>query len=101
MIGVTVFVVAILIIAIWVIIELKRFKHKVFAIILIALILFTYISFSVKLNQYDLDLKTIPGITNATKLYFTWLGSAFKNLISITTYAIRMDWKGNETTKIE
>ena len=38
--GVMFFVVAVAVIAIWILIEAKRMKHKIFAIFLIALILF-------------------------------------------------------------
>jgi len=96
-IGVTLFVIGILIIAIWLIIEVKRFKHKALAVFLIALILFTYFSFTATLKGKDLDLKTISGLTTATKLYFTWLGSMFVNLKTITTNEIKMNWKSNET----
>jgi len=96
-IGTTLLVVSILIIAIWVVIEVKRLKHKLFAIFLIALILFTYISFTVTLKGQDIDLKTISGMATAGKLYFSWLISVTGNLKTITTNAISMDWKGNET----
>jgi len=97
-IGVTLFVIAVLIIAIWVIIEVKRFRHKLFAIFLIILILFTYLSFTAVLKGKDVDLKSVSGITEAGKLYFVWLGSVFTNLRSITTHAIDMDWKDNNRT---
>jgi MFS superfamily sulfate permease-like transporter len=90
--GITLFIVAVLIIAIWVIIEVKRLRHKIFAIFLIALILFTYISFTVTLKSQDIDMTTIPGVTAASKLYVSWLASAFNNLKSITTQAIGLDW---------
>lgn len=97
-IGVTVLVVAVLIIAIWVIIEVKRFRHKLFAIFLIILILFTYLSFTAVLKGKDLNLASFSGIKEAGKLYVTWLGSIFGNLKSITTHAIDLDWKHiNET----
>ena len=97
-IGTTLFVIAILIVAIWVVIEIKRFRHKVFAIFLIALILFTYLSFTVVIKKHDVDLKTVPGMIDASKLYFSWLGSVFGNLKSITTSAIKMDWKSANQT---
>ena len=95
--GIALFVISILVIAIYVLIELKRLRHKMFAIFLIVLILFTYISFSVVLRGQDVDYKTIPGIISASKLYFSWLGSLFGNFRSMTTHAIKMDWTGNET----
>ncbi len=95
--GVTIFVVAILIIAIWVIIEMKRMRHKVFALFLIGLILFSYLSFTFVFKDQELDLKSINGIRDASTLYFSWLGTIFSNLKSITSNAIDMDWERNET----
>ena len=98
-IGVTLLVIAVLLIAIWVIFEVKRFRHKLFAIFLIALILFTYLSFAAVLKGKDIELKTVPGLKEAGSLYVSWLGSIFGNLRSITTHAVDMDWKHvNETT---
>jgi len=96
-IGVAIIVISILVIAIWVIIEIKRLKHKLFAIFLIGLILFGYLSFTFSLRGQDIDIKTVPGILEASKLYFSWLVSAFGNMKSIATNAIKMDWNSNET----
>ncbi|MFH1585540.1 MAG: hypothetical protein ABIB79_02135 [archaeon] len=98
-IGAALFVVSILIVAIWVFVELKRLRHKVFAVFLIALILFTYISFSVVLKGQDIEWSTMGGVMKASKLYFSWLGSMFGNMKSITGYAVKMNWDGNETKK--
>jgi len=98
-IGVTLLVIAVLLIAIWVIFEVKRFRHKLFAIFLIVLILFTYLSFTAVLKGKDVDIKTVLGLKEAGSLYVSWLGSIFGNLRSITTHAVDMDWKRvNETT---
>ena len=78
-IGVVLFVVGILIVAIWVVIEMKRMRHKLFAVFLIAIILFTYLSFTLVMKKHDVDLKTIPGIIDAGGLYFNWFGSLFGN----------------------
>jgi hypothetical protein len=78
--GIAFFLVVILIAAIWVIIEFKRFRHKFLAIILIALIIFTYFSFTVTLKSYDIDYTTIPGVITAGKIYLSWLGTVFLNL---------------------
>ena len=44
-VGITLFIVAVLVIGIYLLVEVKRLRHKMFAIFLIVLILFTYISF--------------------------------------------------------
>ncbi len=99
-IGVAFFIVAVLIVAVWVIIEVKRVKHKFFAIFLIGLILFTYISFSVVVKDHNVDLKTVPGFITAGKLYFSWIGSIFVNVKTITANAIKMDWNNaNDSIK--
>lgn len=95
--GMSLLIVAGLIVAIWVIIEVKRFKHKIFAVLLIVLVLFTYVSFAVTLKNNPVDLKTYSGIITASKLYLSWLGSLFGNLKALTLYTIKMDWNGNET----
>ena len=96
-IGVTLFVVAALIIFIWIVVELKRVRHKVFALFLIGLVLFLYFSSSFVFQNKEINFKSLPGITEASKLYFSWLGSAFSNLKTITVNAIKMDWQGNNT----
>ncbi len=96
-IGVSILVIAILIIAIWVIIETKRMKHKLFAIFLIGLILFSYFSFSFVLKEKEIDFTSIGGITNVANLYFSWIGTVFLNFKTLTAKAINLDWKGNET----
>lgn len=98
-IGVTMLVIGVLIAAIWLVIEIKRMRHKLFAVFLIALILFTYISFSVVLKNEHVDLTSVSGIGKASKLYVAWLGSAFSNIKAITSYATKQDWssEGNQT----
>jgi len=95
-IGVTLFVMAILIATVWIVIEIKRLKHKLFAILLIGLIIFSYVSFSVVLRGESIDYKSVSGLTEASKIYLSWLGSVFGNFKSITTYAIKQNWNKAE-----
>ena len=97
--GVAFFVIILLAIAIWLIIELKRMRHKIFAIFLIALIIFAYFSFTISLSGKDVDLGTTGGWVKAGGLYFSWLGSAFTKVKSITLYAVGIDWKSYNETK--
>ena len=97
-IGTTVFILVILIVTIWVIIEVKRFKHKLLAIFLIGLVLFSYFSFSVVIKQHkDINFSTPSGMLRASELYFSWLGSLFGNIKQVTTNAIHMNWSGETT----
>ena len=98
MIGLTLIIILLVVAGIWLLFELRRFKHKLVAILLIALILFTYFSFVSVLKNQNIDYKTVPGVLKASQLYFSWLGSVFGNFKTITTSAIKMDWKGNNET---
>ncbi len=93
----TLIIVGVLVISVWLIIEFKRFKHKILAMFLIALIIFTYVSFAITLKGQEVDFTSVKGIRQASKLYFSWLGSVFGNLKSITTNAIKMNWRSNES----
>ena len=82
---------------IWLIIESKRLKHKIFAIFLIALIIFTYVSFASVISDENLDLTTFNGIKTAGGLYLSWMGNAFTNIRTITANAIHMEWGKDES----
>ena len=97
MIGLTVFIVGALIVGIWVFVEVKRLRHKLFAMFLIGLILFSYISFIAVIKGQDIDMKTVPGFIEAGKLYFVWLGGVFSNIKTITSHTIHMDWSLNDS----
>ncbi len=88
-----------IIILIWLLFEVKRARHKMFAIFLIALILFSYFSFTYVIRDKDVNLKSFSGMAEAGKLYFSWLGSLFGNFKEITANAIKMDWKGKDVDK--
>ena len=102
--GVALVVVGILIAAVWIFIEIKRLRHKMFAIFLIAFILFVYITATMTFKGKDVDFGSVSGIMKAGSIYFSWLKVAFLNFGSITSNAIKMDWSGdsavvNETGK--
>jgi len=96
-VGMTLFIVAILIISIWVIVEIKRLNHKIFAIFLIGLILFVYISVNFTLGKEDINLRSFSGIMQASKIYLSWLGSIFGNLVKVSSHAIKLNWGVNNT----
>lgn len=90
--GTTFFIVAGIIIAIWILLEAKRLQHKIIAIFLIGLVLFGYISFTTSLKDEKIDFKTIPGIIHAVKIYSYWMGNLFKNARAVTAYAAKQNW---------
>ena len=95
MISIVLIIVSILILGIYLLIELRKFKHQLWAFVLIALILFAYISFTLTTKNHDIDYTSFSGITKAVKIYFSWLGSVFVNLKSMAGHAIGLDWDPN------
>jgi len=91
--------VLILIVFIWVFIEFKRMKHKIFAIFLIALILFFYFSMTYVFKGKNVDFKSFSGLREANSLYMSWLASAFGNVKSITNNIIKMNWGIKNSTQ--
>lgn len=100
-IGVTMLIVGIIVVFIWVFIELKRFRHKLWAIFLVALILFSYLGFLASIKGEEINFKTVGGLKIAGNLYLSWLGNIFKNVKIITASAVKMDWDGKNSTIIK
>ncbi len=88
--------IVVLVIVVWILMETKKFKHKVFEIFLIFIILFIYFSFTFVVGG-QANLTSWDGISKASSIYFSWLGSVFSNLKTITANAIHMDWGVNGT----
>jgi len=96
--GLPLFIIAILIIGIWLLFGFKRMKHKFFAIFLIALLLFSFFTFNAAFNGKELSVNNTSDLGKIFKVYFSWLGNIFGNMKSITANAVKMDWNGNQTT---
>lgn len=95
-VGIAIFVVAALIIVVWVLVEFKRVRHKVFALFLIGLILFLFLSSTFVFRDHDIDFKSVEGIVSASKIYMAWLGSVFTNF-QTTINAVKTNWEENKT----
>ena len=97
---ITIIGVILVVVAIWVFLELKRFRHRILAVFLIALVLFVYFSFLLVFHGKTVDLSSIDGIKQAGGIYFSWLGSAFGNVKSLTANAVNMNWSDSNSTNI-
>ena len=83
-----IFSVVLLAIALFVIMKVTKFRHRLLAIILIALVLFGYFSFNFALGGHEIDLTTAKGVGQAFGIYFSWLGTAFGNAQTITSRVV-------------
>jgi predicted Kef-type K+ transport protein len=88
----TLVVLILIVLAVLAIFVFKKFRHKILALFLIGLVLFSYFGFSTITSKNEVDLNNLPGIWEAGKLYVSWLVSIFGNFRQITANAIEMDW---------
>ena len=86
------FIVTAVIVAIWILLEIQKFRHKVLTVFIIGFLIMMYVGFAVVSETNNLDLKTVPGVIEASKVYFAWFISVFKNIITVTSNAIHLDW---------
>ena len=91
-------IIILVVVVLWLFAEFKRFKHRGWVIFLILLILLSYFGFVASIKGKNIDFKSLDGIQTAAKLYFAWLGTVFKNTKAITGNAIKMDWRGTNST---
>ncbi len=92
-------IVSLVIITVWILLEIKRLKHKIFLISSVFLIISLYFGAIVVFQDRNIDFTSYSGMVDATKIYFSWLGSVFGNLKIITAGATQLDWKNvNETS---
>lgn len=77
----------------------KRARHKFVALIMISLTLFLFFSFVYVAKTNNVNLTTVSGLFDGTKVYFAWLGSVFGNVKSITGYATKLEWEGDNQTR--
>lgn len=96
-IGGVLFTILVIIIAVWLVIEIVKMRHKIIAVLLIGLVLFTYFSFTGVIDNNDIELKSVSDFVEAGKLYVNWLGTLFNNIKTVTSYAISLDWMGNNS----
>jgi len=89
-------IIAILVLAAFIVLKTNHFKHRVWVVLLVLLALFLYASLTFINAKNDLDLNSTKGVFDSAKIYLGWLANGFKNLKSITGNAIKMDWTSTD-----
>ena len=96
-IGFTIVLIGIAIVAILLLVKVKKFQHELLAISLIVLILFGVFSFNLAFRGKDISIKDVASLEKAVKIYFSWLGTAASNVKILTAQVVKMNWQGNKT----
>lgn len=89
----TIFLIVVLaLIGLWMLFGMNKVRHKIFAVILIAIIIFSYISLTIVFKDKSPSITNPIGIFHGFKTYYSWVESVVWNLKTITANAISMDW---------
>ncbi|MFH1500944.1 MAG: hypothetical protein ABIE22_03290 [archaeon] len=86
-----------LILVIFMFLKTKDMRHKIFAIVMVFLLLFLYISVTKVYSSNSVDLTTFEGVVDGGKIYFSWLGHTLTNVKEVTGKVISLDWGGNSS----
>lgn len=79
--------------------KMRHVKHRTFAIFVVILLVFLYLSVSSVMKESTANLKSFTGWVSVGKTYFSWLANAGVNVKNVVGHAIKMDWAGNLTGK--
>lgn len=85
-------IIVVLIVVLWLFLKARHMKHQWYAIFLVLLILFIYLTGWKIINDNNIDLNSFNGVMSAMKLYFSWLGNLFSNVRTIAGDAVKMSW---------
>lgn len=91
-------IISVLVIAGLIFFKSKNIKQKFLTVFFVGLILFALISFNAVFGDGNVEVKTFSDVGKVVKLYFSWVGSVFDNLKTITAQVTHMNWQGNKTT---
>jgi hypothetical protein len=90
--------IAAIILGIWIIFGFKRMRHKMLALFLIALVLFSFFSFNSAFKEKDFSINSLSDLGTGMKIYLSWFVNIFGNLKTLSGQVIKMDWEGNSTS---
>ncbi len=90
-----------LVILIYFIFRAGHLRHRLFLVLAIFLLVFIYFTASRVLSGHDINWKSVEGISKGTRMYFSWLGSAFSNAKALTKKKKKMDWSPNNTKEVK
>lgn len=81
---------------IWLFFKARHFKHRTYAILIILIFVFFFVTGVKVIGDNKLDVTTFNGVLTAGKLYFSWLFQLGGNVKNLVGNAINMNW-GNIT----
>ncbi len=79
---------------IFIFIKFIHMKHKIYAVLIVLLLLFLYVTAGQVISSNEIDVTSGEGVVQAATIYFKWMAHIFKNARVLAGNAIKMDWEG-------
>jgi len=80
------------IIAIFIIMKMTTIRRKFYFIAIAIILLLLFTSFDAAYSKTKVNLTNFEGFVSAGKVYLSWIGHAFTNVRTISSYAVKQDW---------
>lgn len=90
--------IALIVVIVFIVMKVASKKQEVAVKAVLMIFLFFMLTAGYVYVAYGADLTTYDGATDAFKLYFIWLGQAFRNVVGLTGDAVKQQWALNSTT---
>jgi len=91
--------VAILIVAIA--FKMNNFRTKLAFLFIYLGIAFLLITGFIAFSGNDFNLSSVDGLSSTIHTYAVWIGNAGSNIVKISTYAFKQEWKNDEGNSTE
>jgi hypothetical protein len=92
-------IIGICLVLIWGFSWMRDHKQKFFVFLLVFILIIGAYAFHVTFSGKNIQINSVGDFGNAVKLYFSWFANAFRNIQVLTVNAIKLDWKGNQTSQ--
>lgn len=89
--------IAVVVVLVYVAIKVISAKQQAAVKLFIVLFLLLAGTMAYVYIKYDVNFTTFEGFVQAMKIYFSWLGNAYHNLVKVTGYAINQNWTTNSS----
>ena len=83
---------AILVLVIFGVVALIKKKQAIATMAATGLSVFFVLTVGYVYIVNNISITSLDGLIQGTQIYFSWLLSGAKNLVDVTSYAIKLDW---------
>lgn len=76
--------------------KMNNFRTKAAYIFIFLGVSFLLLTSFLVFSGKEVNLTTVEGVTSAIKAYVSWIGTAGSNVIKISSYVLKQEWKEDD-----